>query len=365
MHGIFIQRHAQALSKFTPVVSIYACSVNNLQKEEIEISGNERFTEIKLLYPKTKINIPILKQVVQFINYKNAYKKLLAVLIEKKIKIKAIQVNVVFPVGIALPLFTNYYKVKYTIAEHWSGYLPEDGAYNSGLIKHFTRKCFKHVSKIWYVSDKLKQALILHRLNGNFEQLYNVVNTSVFKLLPVSKFTKITFIHVSSLVEREKNLHGTFLALKLLQQKHFEFDVLIVGGNTENTEALKQFQNSIGLNNITYKGVQNANTISELMNQSHALLLFSHYEGMPVVALEALACGIPVFATSVGALPEIIQDDFGKLVSINNEKEIAHLLENFLLNKFSFNEDKMQSFIQKNASVDAVGNKMFEFYKAC
>lgn len=365
VHGIFIQQHAQALSQFTPVIAIYACSVNQLQKEELEITESHNFTEIKLLYPKTSIKIPIIKQLAQFINYKNAYKKLLAYLIEKNIKIKAIQVNVVFPVSIALPLFTNYYKVKYSIAEHWSGYLPEDGAYNSGIIKHFTQKCFKHASKIWYVSEKLKKALIAHRLNGNFEQLYNVVNTSVFSRKEITKFKKTTFLHVSSLVEREKNLQGTFNALKQLQSKGFDFDVIIVGGSNESIEDLKHFQNSIGLNNVTYKGIQNKNIISELMNQSHGLLLFSYFEGMPVVALEALACGLPVFATGVGALPQLIQDEFGKLVSKNDVNQITELLENFLLNKYSFNENNMQAFIKNNASLEVVGKKMYDFYKAC
>lgn len=365
VHGIFIQQHAQALSNFTPVIAIYACSVNHLQNEELEITENQNFTEIKLLYPKTSIKIPVIKQIVQFFKYKKAYKKLLALLIEKKIKVKAIQVNVVFPVSIVFPLFTNYYKVKYTIAEHWSGYLPEDGAYNSMFIKHFTQKCFKHADKIWYVSEKLKQALVSHKLTGNFEQLYNVVNTTIFSRKEVAKFKKPTFLHVSSLVEREKNLQGTFQALKELQNKGFDFDLIIAGGNSNSIETLKDFQKTIDLNNVTYKGIQNKNSISHLMNQSHALLLFSHFEGMPVVALEALACGLPVLASSVGALPQIIQEDFGKLVSKNDVNQISELLENFLLNKFSFNENKMQAFIKNNASLEMVGKKMYDFYKAC
>ncbi|MBL7917117.1 MAG: glycosyltransferase, partial [Bacteroidia bacterium] len=227
------------------------------------------------------------------------------------------------------------------------------------------QKCFKQAAKIWYVSEKLKQALISHKLIGNFEQLYNVVNTTIFSRKEIPKFKKPTFLHVSSLVEREKNLQGTFKALQQLQNKGFDFDVIIAGGNSESIETLKDFQKTIGLNNVTYKGIQNKKSISELMNQSHALLLFSHFEGMPVVALEALACGLPVLASSVGALPQLIQEDFGKLVLKNDVNHIAELIENFLLNKFSFNENKMQAFIKNNASIEVVGKKMFDFYNAC
>lgn len=44
----------------------------------------------------------------------------------------------------------------------------------------------------------------------------------------------------------------------------------------------------------------------QLMNAADALVLVSEYEGMPTVVVEALACGIPVVATPVGGIPEIV-----------------------------------------------------------
>lgn len=128
VHGIFIRNHALALSKKTNVVVTYAYSSNEGPYYEIEEKKvNENFIEYKIKYPKPINKIIGIKTFIQTLKYKKAYKLLLGKLIEKKIEIKAIQVNIAFPVSIVLGLFKNHYKVKHTIAENWSGYLAGDG----------------------------------------------------------------------------------------------------------------------------------------------------------------------------------------------------------------------------------------------
>lgn len=363
-HGIFIKQHAKALARFTPVIVVYAYSTNQPVQNKVQITVTSNLTELILPYQKTKISFPIIKHIGQLKNYKNAYKTLLNYLIQHSVKVSAIQVNVVFPVAMALHLFKNYYKVKHTIAEHWSGYLPEDGNYKGFALNYFTKKTFREATKIWHVSEKQKQSLIQHGLTGNFELLYNAVDTSVFKRTGLKKNKKITFLHVSSLVEREKNLTGTFKALKLLQDKNMDFDLIIIGGNENAIESTKKVQQQIGLSNVSYQGYLSSEKISEAMNQCHALLLFSHFEGMPVVVLEALACGLPFFGSTVGHLPNLIaENNFGELAEPKDVQSFANHLENFMLGKYKFDETGMQKFISNHASYEAVGKQLFSFYK--
>ena len=57
-------------------------------------------------------------------------------------------------------------------------------------------------------------------------------------------------------------------------------------------------------------------------------------EGLPLVLLEAMACGLPVIATSVGGTPEIVEDmKNGVLVPARSPEALAEALSNFLSNR--------------------------------
>lgn len=48
--------------------------------------------------------------------------------------------------------------------------------------------------------------------------------------------------------------------------------------------------------------------VRDLMRTASVLVLPSHWEGQPMVILEAMACGIPIVSTTVGAIPDVVRD---------------------------------------------------------
>ena len=52
-------------------------------------------------------------------------------------------------------------------------------------------------------------------------------------------------------------------------------------------------------------------------------------EGLPLVALEAMACALPVIATNVGGISEIMLKGFGKLVPPNQPEQLAEAVVEF------------------------------------
>lgn len=53
--------------------------------------------------------------------------------------------------------------------------------------------------------------------------------------------------------------------------------------------------------------------IRQWLRRTDALVLHSHYEGLPIALLEAGAEGLPVLSTPVGAIPTVLADDCGYL----------------------------------------------------
>jgi len=64
--------------------------------------------------------------------------------------------------------------------------------------------------------------------------------------------------------------------------------------------------------------------VPAFLNEINLLVLPSYTEGLPNVMLEAMACGTPILATSVGAIPDIIKDgENGFVLKSNDPQHIA------------------------------------------
>jgi glycosyltransferase involved in cell wall biosynthesis len=67
--------------------------------------------------------------------------------------------------------------------------------------------------------------------------------------------------------------------------------------------------------------------VPDLLASAECVLLASDYEGCPLAVLEALAAGVPVVATSVGGIPEILDHDrTGLLVEPGSPGSLAAAL---------------------------------------
>lgn len=72
---------------------------------------------------------------------------------------------------------------------------------------------------------------------------------------------------------------------------------------------------------VKFVGWISHDELPEYLNQLKLLVLPSYTEGLPNIVLEAMACGTPVLATPVGAIPDIIKDCETGFIMENNSPE--------------------------------------------
>jgi len=75
-------------------------------------------------------------------------------------------------------------------------------------------------------------------------------------------------------------------------------------------------------------------------------------EGLPLVALEAMACGLPVIATNVGGISEILMEDYGKLVPSNQPESLAKAILEFSNIDFSSRKLELRAVMEEKYSWD-------------
>ncbi len=103
---------------------------------------------------------------------------------------------------------------------------------------------------------------------------------------------------------------------------------LIVAGDGERRESLSALARSLRLGtSVRFAGRCSRSEVARLRQRATALVVPSTYEGMPLVVLEAMGDGIPVIASAVSGIPEVVVDgETGWLVPPERSSALADAL---------------------------------------
>jgi glycogen synthase len=107
---------------------------------------------------------------------------------------------------------------------------------------------------------------------------------------------------------------------------------LRIAGDGEHRAALERKAADLGLGGaVTFLGTRDAGQVRELLAGAAALVVPSIYEGMPLVVLEAMERGVPVVASAVSGIPEVVVGgETGWLVPPEDPAALAAALEEVL-----------------------------------
>jgi len=86
-------------------------------------------------------------------------------------------------------------------------------------------------------------------------------------------------------------------------------------------------------------------------------------EGLPLVALEAMACALPVIATAVGGIGEILNSKFGKLVESSRPDLMAKAVLEFADSDWASAKLELRALVEEKFSWDKNVNSLAEIYE--
>lgn len=124
----------------------------------------------------------------------------------------------------------------------------------------------------------------------------------------------------------QKNYKSLINAWKIVNQKHPDWQLEIWGDGALKNELSKQI-NTLGLNNkVLLMGY--TNDIISWMLQASGCVLSSLYEGISLVLIEAMSCGLPIvsYACQCGPKDLIEHGKNGFLCEVNDETKLAEYI---------------------------------------
>ena len=189
------------------------------------------------------------------------------------------------------------------------------------IIRYFAQTGYFFANKIiiysprliseWNLEPYRHKILIAHRHFLDFDT-YNVTT-------PLSD--RPPLVGYTGRLSAEKGVQNLLKALPIIFNYRNELRALIVGDGPLKESIEISLEAEKISDRVDLAGWISHDDLPRYLNQLRLLVLPSFTEGFPNILLEAMACGTPVLATPVGAIPDFIRDGETGFIMNNNSPE--------------------------------------------
>ncbi|WP_461487137.1 glycosyltransferase family 4 protein, partial [Pedobacter sp.] len=191
----------------------------------------------------------------------------------------------------------------------------------------------------------------------------NVTESRFFESSKAVRTVENHFVHVSNFAANCKNVIGIIDAFEIIKNKGYVFSLTMVGDGTDHEAAFKYVKEK-DLKEVNFTGFLYGKDVVGEIEKATALVLFSNYENQPVVITESLSLGVPVIATKVGGIPEMINETNGILVESNDVDALANALKQIIKKEKVFDSEKIRTATAQKFKGEVIARQFVDFYRA-
>ncbi len=219
------------------------------------------------------------------------------------------------------------------------------------VSEYVHRQCYK---EFWSVPD----------LNKRTEVVFNGIDTRLYKPNGNAKPNDKLKLVCACRIVRAKGIQYLIDAVELLNKDglsaKFEIDIY---GEGSDKEFFKMQIIERNIDNINF--LNNVNNLYELLPAYDIAIFPTLGEAMPFFVLESFACGLPVIASNVGGVPELLDESRGWLIETAKVKEIYNAISICLNNnsKYLLMSNNCVEFVENNYTLQHMIERHFDFLK--
>ncbi len=192
----------------------------------------------------------------------------------------------------------------------------------------FARKLNKRLFKYYGVVPVALSALIKETIEEeykiereNIPVIFNGIDLS--KCISKESYERngnFKILHIGRFSE-QKNHIGLLKAFDLFHQKYSDTELWLIGDGEKRAEIEEYVQKNSLTRNVKFLGLQN--NVYQYLHDADIFTLPSNYEGVPMTLIEAMGTGLPIVATSVGGVPDMLDDESAQLVEVSVNQIVA------------------------------------------
>jgi glycosyltransferase involved in cell wall biosynthesis len=243
-------------------------------------------------------------------------------------------------------------------SEHWSVFLPENPIRLSVPMARAARFALERADLVLPPSEAMRAALAACAPRARLRVVPNVVDDELFRPSPHEPSGRL----ISAGLMGENGAKGFDILLRALALLDGRAHLEIVGDGPRRAE-YEALAHELGIaGRVRFAGVRPKPELAERMRASDVFVLASRFENNPCVVLEAMASGLPVVATRVGGLPELVDERSGLLAEPQPDRLAAHIAE--ALDRLeTFDREEIARSARERYGREAVGRLLLRTYE--